>query len=295
MDSGERTIRIETVRIPRLREGNGSCMALAHSIRDEGLHRPITVWKDSTLISGQRRLVAHMLLGHERIQAVFVGTIEDAAKRMLGDNQDDKLALAWKWSEVCRLWEVLRRLDEPAAVRRADAARRRGVELRRKTQAGQRKAGRASNHSEDYVLKVICEPFGISSATARRIETIYHLGYGTKDAPDDKRELAREVMADIDNGGSVWANYQRLMGVRGPVVAHPKTVAAVEPAPTARQTTAWAKSLPQMEGLVSGLAELGPPNPELTWEQVGPVHTRLMAVRRELEKIIKQMRESNKS
>lgn len=295
MDSGERIIRTEAVRIPRLRESNGSCLPLANSIRDEGLRRPITVWSDGTLVSGQRRLVAHMLLERERIPAVFVNTIEDAAKRMLGDNQDqdDGLAVAWKWSEVCRLWEVLRRLDAPAAVKRKDAATRRGVELRRKTQAGQRKPGRSHSHSEDYVLGVICEPFGISSATARRIETIYHMGYGTTNASDEKRELAREVMADVDNNGSIWANYQRLMGHRG-VVSRPRIEVPVEPVAAAKQLTAWERSLPQMEGLVAGLAELGPPNAELIWEQVGPVHTRLMAVRRELEKIIRQMRESNK-
>lgn len=297
MDSGERLIRTEAVRIPRTRDGNGSCLALANSIRDTGLERPITVWSDSTLISGQRRLVAHMLLKRDRIPAVFVNTIEDAAKRMLGDNQDDHLALPWKWSEVCRLWEVLRRLDGPAAIRRADASRRRGVELRRKTLAGQRNPGRAHGvkHSEDYVLSVICDPFGISGATAKRIETIYSMGYGLTDAPDEKRELAREVMADIDAGASIWACYQRLMGVRGPVVSRPKAETPIESAPAARQLTAWAKSLPQMEGLTAGLTELGAPNAELTWDQVGPVHIRLMAVRRELEKIIKQMRESNKS
>jgi hypothetical protein len=50
-----------------------------------------------------------------------------------------------------------------------------------------------------------------------------------------------------------------------------------------------------MEGLVAGLVELGPPNAELTWEQVGPVHARLSAIRRDLEKMIKQMKELNQS
>jgi hypothetical protein len=288
----ERTIRTESVRIPRLRDSYGSCMPLATSIRDGGLRRPITLWKDGTIISGGRRLRALLLLDEPRVQAVFVDTIEDAAKRMLADNQDDDLALPWRWSEVCRLWELLRRLDAPNAAKRADAARRRGVELRRATQAGTRKPGRIRSRSEDYVLSIICEPFGISAATAYRLEAIYHTGYGTTEAPDDKRELAREIMADIDKGASVWPNYQRLMGVRN-TVTRPRPVVAVEPAPAARQLTAWSKSLPQMEGLVAGLVELGPPNAELTWEQIAPAHTRLTAVRRELEKMIKQMKERN--
>jgi len=88
-------------------------MALGASIRDDGLRHPITLWKDGTIISGGRRLRAYLLMDMPRIQAVFVDNIEDAAKRMLADNEDDLLALPWKWSEVCRLWEMLRRLDAP--------------------------------------------------------------------------------------------------------------------------------------------------------------------------------------
>lgn len=294
MDSGEKLVRTDLVRIPRLRDSYGSCMKLGASIRDDGLRRPITLWRDGTVISGGRRLRAQMLMEMPRIQAVFVNTIEDAAKRLIGDNQDDYLALPWKWSEVSRLWELLRRLDAPAAVKRIDEARRRGVELRRQTQTGKRQPGRSRNHIDDYVLSVICEPFGISSTTAHRIEVVYGTAYGTREASDEKRELAREVMNDIDESGNVWANYKRLMGDRDAPVARPRPVIPVESAAAARQLTAWDRSLPQLEGLVSGLAELGAPNAELTWEQVGPVHTRLAAVRRDLEKMIKQMKEINK-
>lgn len=287
----ERLIRTESVRIPRLRDEVGSCLDLSNSIRDEGLRRPITLWSDGTLISGRRRLFAHMLLNCNNIQAVFVDTIEDAAKRLLGDFEDHYPARPWKWSEACRLWELLRRLDEPAAAVRLDAARRRGVELRRKTQAGQRRPGRSHNRSDDYVLGLICQPFGISAATAHRVEVVYHTAYGTLEATDERRELARQVMADMDATGNVWGNYQRLMGTRPAMVTRPRPVVTTEAAPAARQRAAWDRSLPQMEGLIAGLVELGPPNAELTWVEVGPVHGRLMAARRELEKMIKQMKE----
>lgn len=297
MTSAEVTVRIDAVRIPKYRDSYGSCLALAKSIDSDGMHRPLTLWSDGTLISGGRRLRASMLLDRNRIQAVFVNNIEDAAKRMLGDNQDEELAMPWKWSEVARLWETLRRLDGPAAAKRLDEARRRGVELRRETQAGKRKPGRASNHSDDYTLTVICEPFDISCATARRIESVWQTGYGTVEATDEKRALARQIMAELDAGASIWSSYQRLLGhdpdARRRV--HPKPLTVTEAAPAARQTTAWDRSLPQLEGLIAGLIELGPPNPELTWEQVGPVHTRLMVVRRELEKMINRMKETNKS
>jgi hypothetical protein len=290
----ERTIRTESVRIPKVRDTYNSCAKLSASIRDDGLRHPITLWADGTLISGGRRLFAHLLAEKPRIQAVFVGTIEEAAKRLLADNQDTFLASPMKWSEVCRLWEVLRRLDAPAAAKRMDDARRRGVELRRQTQEGKRRPGRSSNRSDDYVMSVICEPFGVSSATAKRIETMYRLGYGTAEAPDDKRELAREVLREVDQGAPIWPEYQRLMGQRV-IVARPRPVVPVVSADAARQQAAWSRSLPQLEGLVAGLTELGPPNAELTWEQVGPVHARLKAARREIEKMINQMKGLNQS
>lgn len=295
MDSGERSILTEAVRVPQFRENYGPLSALAASIGQGGLRRPITVWRDGTLISGGRRLRAHFLLGLPTIQAVFVHTIEEAAKRMIDDNADDYLALPWKWSEVCRLWETLRRLDAPAAAKRAEANRRRGVELRRQVLAGKRKPGRSHGRSDDYVLGVICEPFGISEASARRIQHVYTVAYGEADVNEETRALAREVLREIDEHGNIWANYKRLVGTRRAPVSRPRPAAALDPASAARQRAAWDRCLPQMEGLVAGLVELGPPNAELTWEQVGPVHARLMFVRRELEKIIKQMRETNRS
>lgn len=300
----ETTVRIDAVRIPRFRDSNGSCLNLAKSIETEGLKRPITLWSDGTLISGGRRVFAHMLLERQRIPAVFVHTIEDAAKRLMGDDQEgqvDNTYVAPKWSEVCRLWETLRRLDAPAAAKRADAARRRGVELRRQTQSGKRQPGRSHSRSDDYVLGVICQPFGISSATARRIEVVYETAVGAKNATDAEGELARKLMAEIDEGGSIWRCYQRLLDARPgprrvikPATPPPPAPAPGAPVPAARQIATWLKSLPQMEGLIAGLTELGPPHPDLTWAELGPVHTRLAAVRRELEKMIKQMKETNK-
>lgn len=292
----ERLIRTEAVRIPRVRDSYGSCMDLGGSIRDEGLRRPITLWKDGTLISGGRRLFAHLLMEINRIPVVFVDTIEDAAKRLQADNEDEFLALPPTWTEVGRLWELLRRLDEPAAARRAEVARRRGVELRRQTQEGARPPGRAEGRTDDYVLGVLAPAFGVSETTAKRLWMIYSLAYVTTDAPAEKGEAARQALVDIDSGdSSIWANYQRLVTGRAAPISLPRVITPATPAPADRQRAAWVRSLPQMEGLVAGLVELGPPNTALAWEQVGPVHARLKAVRRDLEKIIKQMKESNKS
>lgn len=296
-------ISTKDVLVPAVRGSFGSLVPLGESIRDEGLRHPITVWTDGTLISGFRRHRAHMMLGgkYRQIPAVFVPTVEDAAKHLLIDNEDDYLAQKMKWSEVCRLWELLRRLDEPAAARRATAARRRGVQLRRQTQAGNRPPGRTDTPTvNDYTLSLASAPFGLSETTARRLWAIHVMATGVVMADDAeavaKRDRARAALADIDEGNSsIWSNYHRLRTGQSLPLHRPRVPVPAEPVPAARQLAAWEKSLPQLEGLVDGLTELGPANPELTWEQVGPVRARLMAVRRDLEKMINKMKETHQS
>lgn len=296
----ESRVHIETVRTHEIRKNVGILTGLGKSLIAEGQRHPITVWKDGTLISGFRRLRCHFLLaggqnrsGFKHINAVFVDTIEEAAKRLRLDNEDPECAQPMLWSDRCRLWAMLRKLDEPAAVKRAEAARRRGVELRNQTQLGQRRPGRSQTRTDDYVLAVLAEPFGISPATARRVEVIFQTATGVIEADEKKRQLAAKLLDDLDAGrATVWASHQKLMGLKQKVAAPKKAKAEpVESAEAAKQLAAWERALPTLRGLVSGLSELGPPSPELTWEQVGPVHAQLSAHRRELEKMIKKMKE----
>lgn len=292
----ESLIRTESVRIPRYRSSPGSCMALANSIDKDGMRHPICVWTDGTLVSGERRLRATMLLQRDRINAVFVSTIEDAAKRLLADNQDEELAIPMLPSDRCRLWARMRILDEPALILRLAAARRRGVELRKQTQDGARPPGRRSgSNGEEYLLEVLAEPFGLSAATAARIDRIYRTGYGTDfDATDEQRELARQFMKDLDAGkGSIWAFYQQLLG-HSPKKSAPALKAVAPKQATAtgsKQMSSWDKALPTLEGLMSALTGLGPPSPDLTPEQVAPYQDRLRKIRREVEILINQMKE----
>lgn len=294
----EVSINIESIRIPPYRDHYGVLSDLGDSIKTDGLRHPITLWKDGTLISGARRLRTQFLMAgapggsqYRQIRAVFVETIEDAAKRLLIDSQDEDQALPMKVEEMCRLWEVLRQLDEPAAVQRLAAARRRGIELRKATLAGKRKPSR-SGYSTDYVLDTLAPAFGISGTTASRQWAIYMLASAAAQ-PEERREQARQAMRDIDSGvSSLWRAYSELFSGRKPVKARPRPAAPpAEPVPAARQLATWNRSLPHLEGLVAGLIEVGPPNSDLTWDQVGPVHARLSTVRRDLEKIILKMKE----
>lgn len=293
----ETIVNTESVRVPGIRDKYGILSSLGASIRDEGMRHPIVLWTDGTLLSGSRRYRAVQLLGGHQIQAMFVNTLEDAAKALHADLDDDYQALPMKWSEVCRLWAVLRRLDAPAHLLRKDANRRQGVALRRLTVDGDRDPGRGGARSEDYPLSVMSAPYGVSHSTAKRLWAIYSRAWdgAITDRPTADQVAARAALAAIDDGeSSITANYVKLTTGRSAPISKPKVAAPIPPAAAARQLAAWDRSLPQLEGIVAGLVELGTPNPDLTPEQIAPARERLASIRRDIEKMIKSMRE-NKS
>jgi len=294
----ETTVPIKSIHVPPGMRGPADPppLELAADMVASGMRHPVTVWTDGTLISGSRRLRALLVDDPGTVRAIVVDNIEDAAKRLLNDNSDEHLSVPMKPSEICHLWAALRKLDEPAAAARLTAARRRGVELRKQTTSGQRSPGRAGSRGtgDEYLMSVIGEPFGYAEATASRLWTVYSVA-NNPSMSDERRSEARTALQALDEGRcSIWAAYSAIVRGRKVIATRPKSAAA-GPAPASRQTAAWARSLPQLEGLITGLVELGPPNPALTWDQVGPVHARLAKARRDLEKIIKTMKETAQS
>lgn len=290
----EKMVQIEAIRMTDVRASNGVLAALAEDILTEGLRHPVALWTDGTIISGGRRVRAHFMRPGmpTTIRAVFVNAIEDAVARLLIDNQDDHLAEPMKPSDICRFWEVIKRLDEPADLKRKTEARRRGAELRKQVLAGERAPGRSANRGDDYATALLAKAFGMSAKTANRLWMIWQM---SKSPSIDmgRRNQAVLAMKSLDAGEvTIWACYAALVkGRSAPRGEKPKPI---EPASAAKQLAAWDRALPELEGITAGLTGLGRPNSDLTWEQVGPVCARLAAVRRSLEVTIKQMRESSK-
>lgn len=290
----ELEVRVEAMRMRRFRSHLGDVWKLADSMMIEGQHHPVILWRDNTVISGERRVHAALMAGKDSLKVEYVSTIEEAAAALIKQNSDNAThSKAMLWSEVASLWELLRELDKPAALRRADSNRRRGVKLRRQVQAGRREPGRGPKEGgEEYFLKVVTPPFDISAASARRILSIYRGAVSTDPEQKDRAAFAWELMADIDANGNIWANYQRWQGVRSlpPTAANKQP--ATKPAAAEKQVAAFVKAAATMSGVMDGLAALGPVHSSLTWEQVASSCAQFARVRRELEKLIKQMRET---
>lgn len=284
-------VRVDTLRQTKTRSGLGNLTQLRTSLLRDGFRHPICAWSDGTVISGERRLVAAIVAGGDAVPVEYVSTIEDAAKRLTEDNEDDYLAKPRTWSEVCALWEVLRKLDGPAAQQRRRANIQRGQELRKQAVTGQRKPGRTSTRGQDYFLSVLAPPFGISDATARRILCIYRAAKQT--GPNG---LAAELMRDVDlHKGAVWKSYQKLLGHDPDAPHEPKKPkpAPLPPPPSAaaaQQLQALSNAEAHMAGMIAGIRALGPLNPALTWKELAPHHAALSEIRRGVEKLIKEMK-----
>jgi hypothetical protein len=298
----ENMIPVDQLTSPDYRRAQYDGLAkLMASIENGGLRHPVTAWTGNLVISGSRRVAAYRALvamGHEQyrnISVVHVDNIEDAAKRVMEGNGDEGQSAPMKPSDLCHWWDVMRGLDAPAAARRLDEARRQGVALRRATQAGKRQPGRSHTRGRgiEYQLSILAEPFGMSEATASRLYAIHQMTQ-RKSLPADRRQAAADALDILDRGeSSIWRSYAALLAGRNPTPNSLRAAPASTPVPAARQVASWDRALPKLEGMVAGLVELGPPNPDLTWHEVGPVHARLAKARRDLEKIINKMRETN--
>lgn len=100
----------------RGRKDKGDIESLAESIQDYGLITPICLTDDNVLVAGERRLLAHQLLGLSHIAFVRRDNLSEAEKLQLElvENLD---RLAMKWHEDCLL---IYRIDQ--AKRKADKA-----------------------------------------------------------------------------------------------------------------------------------------------------------------------------
>src|SRR5689334_8988210 len=89
--AGDALVDIESIRVAgRQRRDLGDIGALARSIRALGvLLHPITLTRDSRLISGYRRLEACRRLGWVTIPARFVESLDDAAKLLTAERDED--------------------------------------------------------------------------------------------------------------------------------------------------------------------------------------------------------------
>lgn len=180
-----RMVRLDEIKIPegRFRKNKGDIEALARSIAETGLVQPIVLDIDLSLISGERRYDAHVLLGREEIPARVVN-FDDP---LMAAVEEDRCRKGLLPSELYDITEALKQKAKNEAWRRQALGGRLDAETAR---------GRADDFLAAYV--------GISRPTLSKIRNII-------EAAEEAPEKIADLKVALDADGKVNRHHQELL------------------------------------------------------------------------------------
>lgn len=203
-------IRFATVAVrdltPQKHNTRTASESLIETIRQDGLHEPLTVSPSLTITGGHRRYRAVQILGWETVPVIIderLGSDEEYAVRTeLTLNEEREPFTALERAELARRLEVL--VHGPAAKARQEASQAQpGNDLASKsrTENGggpQEPPPFGNGKARDAAAREA----GMSPTTYRRITTVRN---ATKDdtLPDDVRAVAAQALQDIEAGGAI--------------------------------------------------------------------------------------------
>ena len=156
------TVPIDAVIVgDRIRQHVGDVTELAASMSELGLLQPLVVDSKGNLIAGWRRWVVGKQLGWKDIEVTVAHSLNDAAKQLAGERDENTCRLPFTPSEVVALGKKLEELEKPrASARRASGSR---DPLKKLNAAGRVRdkvadvasAGRMSGRTYDRAKKVV--------------------------------------------------------------------------------------------------------------------------------------------
>ena len=106
----------------------GNLQPLADSIRDVGLLHPVVVTPGGILVAGGRRIEATKLLGWSEIPVTVAATLDDAAKLLMAEHDENRCRLDLTPWEAEAMQRSLLEVYRPAAAARQREAGARGKE-----------------------------------------------------------------------------------------------------------------------------------------------------------------------
>jgi len=263
----------------RHRKDLGDIEALAKSIEAVGLMNAITVTPEWHLIAGERRLAAYRLLGRTSIPARVVDTVDDAARRIRMERDENTQRKAMAPSELVALARSLEALERPrAAERRSSALINKRPVLQNMTAEGPTGATR----------DVVASALGTSYSTIRRAAVVVDAAADGA-ATEDERLIAKQALEDMDTGViTVSAAHDRVIRSiatkTGPIHRH-----TIESAATQRRAISSAEAA--LSGLAHGLRQIAVLHPDITSEEAAQWVGSLSESRRALTTLINNLKE----
>jgi ParB family chromosome partitioning protein len=199
-------VDIHAIRIvDRHRRDVGDLQALADSIIDVGLINPVTLTRDLRLVAGQRRMEACRLIGVDTVPVRFVDNLNDAAKLLRAERDENVCRKDMLPSELAALGESLLAIEAPAANERRREAQERGRATQRGVDSGDRSLIQLTGQSRDAVG----EALGMSGRTYSELRGAYQLA-NDPEAPAEHRQAAREALDKMDRGEGIWLSRREL-------------------------------------------------------------------------------------
>lgn len=218
-------VPIDTIDVNgRHRRDMGDIQALADSIADVGLLNPVTLTREGRLVAGHRRIEAVRLLGMDTVPVRFADNLDDAAKLLRAERDENVCRLDMKPSEKAALGEALLAIEADRARERTAQAGRSAAPGRRAERSGD-VSGPLGGDSRDAVGKAL----GMSGRTYSELRGAYALA-NDPDAPAEHRQAAQEALDKMDAGEGIYLARKEL---RQKITAKPAEAepGAAEPEP----------------------------------------------------------------
>lgn len=185
----------------RFRRDLGDVSQLAASIVSVGLLNPVTVSADMKLIAGERRIAAHRLLGLAEIEVRVAETISDARDFLVAERDENTQRKEMLPSEAAALGMAIEQLEKPAALERRAHGQ---------TAPGRNAPGPGTTSVEGLRTRdIAAEAVGLSEPTYRRIKQAIETA-DDESMPEPVREVAREVVKNIDAGEPIRREVERI-------------------------------------------------------------------------------------
>lgn len=146
------TVKLDDIRVgKRLRQDAGDMVGLAKSIEAVGLLQPIVISRNFDLIAGYRRVQAFRMLGRHSIECVKVDGLDDAARALQAEHDENVCRKAMTRSEQAMLYKALKELESKSAAERKKATAIKGGEEnpKRKKHADSTVTGNSRNRAPD--------------------------------------------------------------------------------------------------------------------------------------------------
>lgn len=222
-------VTIESVQVVgRHRKDLGNLLTLAASIADVDLINPITLTRDGRLVAGQRRLEACRWLGWDTIPARFIDNLDDAAKLLRAERDENTERKEMLPSEKASLGAALEEIERASALeRQRQAGREHGRGIAPSSQEGSYSADDLDSETK----AVVGEALGMGRTAYYALASVHKL-MTDEAAPADERALAKQTMEALDSGAGLQPTVNKMRGaLRAKREAQEAKTAALAPAP----------------------------------------------------------------